>query len=329
MDTPNKDVEDADHGLHFLTSDETMAGTYLSHSDAPAQSYNACSDPLQTLHQASQPDQESFAPTNVSTSIFQAFAQPTILCPFPRSFAQTNAPNPSPPQAQTQHKARQSRQDSLVEPYKPYNFIRLSDAYTHQLPLQAGGVEQFYHQPVHVGQFSPTHQPHNTVQPLQPSQTPQGCQGYVLPRTGESQPGPFHGTFNGPSSNYQKLSPPQPRASPTPAVHNSNVTCVTTGSIWTGFDGDPLPQTRAYLASTGYRFNRPNSTNFFVGSYAPASQSQSSPANIAIQDRQPLMSTHLMPPPKSTQPLPRSKPDTQPTQHPPMQLWCTDNLQRK
>jgi hypothetical protein len=322
MDTPNKHVnikddgEDADHDLPFLTSDEVRAGTYLGHPNAPAQSYNAY--PLQTLPQVSQPRRPRSR--NVPSQLPQSFAPPKV-------------PTPSPPQAQTQPEVSQTGQKLFVG---ANNFSSLPDAYTYKYP-QPGWDGQPYSQPVHVGQFSPTSPLHSTAQSLQ-SQIPRGLQGYVLPQPGESQPGSFHGAFNGPPSSFQDTSLPQTRAFPASAGHSFNATRATTRNTDNATNGDPFsqtrdpfPRTRAYLASTGYNFNvtTPNNTNFVMGNYALASQNQASPTNVAVQNRQHLMDTQIMPPPKSTQPLRNLQPVSQPTQGPRTQQWRTDNLQRK
>lgn len=339
MHTPNKDVEDVDRDLHFLTSDE-FTGAYISVPNAPAQSYDAWSDPLQTLPQMNQSGPRLFAPTNAPSSI-------------PRSFTQPNVLSSSPPQAQTQPEVSYSGPESFAP---ANNFSALPHAYTYKHPQQTGWDEQHYSHPVNIGHFSPRPQLYNPAQGLQPSQIPQELQGYVLPQPGESQPSPFHSTFNGPPSSYQNSLLPQTRASPTSAGHNFDATHATTDNTGDAVDGGPFPKTRAYLASIGYNLNdtrttigntdgtageqgcqllryqleqTPNTTNFFVGSYAPASQNQAKSANIAIQDRQQVIDAQLMPPPRSTQPLPKLMPRTQLTQRPPMQQWLTDNLQRK
>jgi hypothetical protein len=342
MDTPDDEQVDikveGPGPLPFLTSDEVRAGTYLGHPNAPAESYYAY--PLQTLPQVSQP--QPFAPTNVPSSPFpQPFAPTNVHSPSPQLFAPTNvhspSPTPSPAQAQTQPEVSQTGQ-KLFAPTN--NFGSLPDAYTYKYPQPGwGGSPQPYSQPVHVGQFSPTSPLHSTAQSLQ-SQIPRGLQGYVSPQTGESQPSSFHGAFNRPPSSFQDTSLPQKRPFPASAGHSSNASRATTprnadnATIGDFFSQtrDPFPRTRAYLAATrGYNFNvtTPNNTNFVMGNHALASQNQALPTNVAVQNRQHLMDTQLMPPPRSTQPLRDPQPNTQPTQGPPTQQWRTDNLQRK
>lgn len=325
MDTPDEHVKKVDND----DADDDLYSRYLGHPGAPAQSYNAWSDPAQQVS----PPQRSFAPTNVPTPCPEPFAPTNVPNPLPRSY-QPILPKlsppwfaPSPPQAQPQPEVSQAGQELFAS---TNNSGSVPDANIEKYPQPGWDVQQPYYQPVRVAEkSSPTSPHHRTAQSVQ-SQIPRGSQGYVSPQPGGSQLRQVHGASNGRTSSYPGLRLPQTRAFPASVGHSSDATRATTR--YNGFFArDPFPRTREYLASAGSNFNAttPINTKSLVGKYALASQDQASATNVAVKDGQHLMDAQLMPPPKSTQPLQNSQPVVQPTQGPRMQQWRTDNLQCK